>query len=532
MIAFFKPRIGNRAVALLGLSVLLVSIVVLTVFFRKTPSELIYNEIPIPFVSANGTDYLTGNVSYFGKRNGIDVYEVTFNAGEANERMYPDRIYLVHIPNSPEMRDVPLDVAMEPIAGGSDMDYYGYRYSDTAATIERRDINALRFKDRFPAQFFASDSARRNDINMNKALAAFEQANDVLFLRTDNTAGAVRLDPAGALYVFVVNEVDGAILEPREDPTNTWCGDGIVQPATEECDDGNTDAGPACHNDCTVGFPIPFGGTGSSAGAELAVSVRNITSPSQPTARPGDKALTLMKLVLSTHDEEVVVTDFVFKALAGSVAALTNYRLWEDSDSDGAVDRIVSQPATLISGKAIFAVPDNLTGAVIGNGETVLYELRADVPLEIADERFQIAFDTDDESYIGGRRQAGSFPLVGIETDGVCVAEPFCTIIATLHDGISWTFLSGPLCGNGVAETGEQCNEPGLSCGTDQTCNTNTCACEVSPPQSSASSAGNQSNCGNGVLEPPDEECDFMDPDIPQGECDETCHLITPVPDF
>ena len=87
-------------------------------------------------------------------------------------------------------------------------------------------------------------------------------------------------------------------------------------------------------------------------------------------------------------------------------------------------------------------------------------------------------------------------------------------------------------CGNGTVETGEECNEPGLSCGTDQTCNTNTCACEVSPPQSSASSAGNQSNCGNGVLEPPDEECDFMDPDIPQGECDETCHLITPVPDF
>jgi hypothetical protein len=37
--------------------------------------------------------------------------------------------------------------------------------------------------------------------------------------------------------------------------------------------------------------------------------------------------------------------------------------------------------------------------------------------------------------------------------------------------------------------------------------------------------------CGNGVLDD-GEECDYNDPAVPAGECDQTCHLTTPLPDY
>ncbi|MBP7114634.1 MAG: DUF4215 domain-containing protein [Candidatus Peribacteraceae bacterium] len=227
----------------------------------NTPSY-VQNGIPVPFIQNDSV--LQGKVTFFSKRNNIDVYEVTFKDGEVEETLMPDNIYLVHIPNDPTITASPIDLVMS-LAGtfSHDVDYYGYRYSDAAATFERRDIVATRFKDRFPGQFFASAKARASDASHGNALATFEAQNDVVFRPTDNATGGVRIDPAGSLYVIIANEPNGIDMNPR---SLMVCGDGVVT-GSEECDDRNTENSDECTNQCTHGLPIPFGSGSTATGA-------------------------------------------------------------------------------------------------------------------------------------------------------------------------------------------------------------------------------------------------------------------------
>lgn len=218
-----------------------------------SPRTVVQSGIPVPFVASGGS--FAGNVASLGKRNGIDVYELTFRNGEDFETMLVDKIYIVHVPRGTGM-PVPLDTVITGPSGTErDLNFYGYRYSDDNASSEKRDINAVRFKDRFPGQFFASAKARSEDAAHGGMLAAFAQANTVTFLKTDSGTGAVALDPAGSLYVFIVNENNGARIYIPKDPV---CANGVLE-AGEECDDGDTVDTNFCSNICKNNIPLPFG---------------------------------------------------------------------------------------------------------------------------------------------------------------------------------------------------------------------------------------------------------------------------------
>ncbi len=250
------PTVLSKRKALLGgvaLTVLIATIVTINIAPSSHPK--MEGDIPLPFAQQHSS--LKGDLTFSGTRSGgISVYDVTFNHGEASVHLAPDTIYLVHIPNGDSIADGPLDGALTLSNGGHLVDYYGYRYSDTSATLEKRDINAIRFKDRFSGQFFLSQTGRANDSSHGNALSSFETVNNIVFLKTDSTPGAVRLDPAGALYVFVVNSEGGADLSIRR---TVGCGNAIVE-SGEQCDDGNKNDTDGCSNDCEVVTPIPFDG--------------------------------------------------------------------------------------------------------------------------------------------------------------------------------------------------------------------------------------------------------------------------------
>ncbi len=61
----------------------------------------------------------------------------------------------------------------------------------------------------------------------------------------------------------------------------------------------------------------------------------------------------------------------------------------------------------------------------------------------------------------------------------------------------------GDTCGNGVINPGEECNEPGLTCGANETCNINTCLCVPT----SCPDADNDGVCD-------DVDCNDNDPNV------------------
>ena len=417
----------------------------------NTPS-FVKNGIPIPFIE--GEAAIQGRVTLLTKRNNIDVYDVTFTNNEVKETLTQDKIYLIHIPNQTTITDSPIDLAMFlPGTESHAVDYYGYRYSDAAATFERRDIVATRFKDRFPGQFFASAKARVTDAAHGNALAQFEADNGVVFRRTDNVPGAVRIDPAGALYVVIANEATGIDLSPR---TLIGCGNAVIN-APEQCDDGNTVDTDSCRNDCTVGTPLPFGSGSTTNGPALALTVRML--PPAKKALAAEPSIPLFKVDVSADREPVRLQTLSFRAESGSLANANNYTLWKDTNVDGVVDKIMAT-GSIVSSKLTFALPSH-SGAVVGSGRTVLYEVHADVPTVLVGDHLRLAFATSSADYVTAKIEGASFQLVGIQTDTNCQTSS-CDIVVLQQPSTFWGFTDHqllmsvlPLSATGTAFTGD-----------------------------------------------------------------------------
>jgi cysteine-rich repeat protein len=261
--------VSRRTLLAFGVSAIVIVATALTVSVQQRPSSY-QGDIPLPF-GEGGSD-LQGSILYYGKRNNIDVYEISFAQNERMERMQTDLIYLVHVPAGTDVVTTSLDDVISTYnpAGIKNVDYYGYKYSDSVATAERAATQQPLFKNRFPAQFFASAKARINDPAHQNAISTFETQNGVFF-RPTSGSGAIELRP-NSLYAFVVNETNGANISIR----TPICQNGILE-STEVCDDGNTNNADCCKNDCTGGLPIPFG-TCSSASAASSVASSTASS--------------------------------------------------------------------------------------------------------------------------------------------------------------------------------------------------------------------------------------------------------------
>lgn len=452
--------------------------------------------IPMPFLRQD-TGKLAGRVTFFGQRNGIDVYEVTYNNGEISEDLYPDRIYLVHVPNHPNIVDAPLDVVMSSLQTSSrDVNYYGYKYSDAAATMERRDINAVRFADRFPGKFFASNKARSEDVTYGNMLAAFETVNLVSFLKTDGSVGAVRLDPSGSLYVFVVNETGGARLFVR--PVGI-CGDGTLDP-TESCDDGNQDNLDACDNSCRFGFPIPFGSGSTASGTKMAVNVQTVST--NGTATYGQSGVTLLRFDVSVA-EDIRFTRLVAKAATGSLADARNYALWKDTNGDGLVDTVAQSNVTPRNGLLVFDAISGSNGQLIARNGVMTFQIMADIVTAPTQGKLQLQVATLEANYVAGNRVVPVIALSGIRTDGLCF-QAVCQIAVTTRVSTLWTLSAPAMCGNGRREGTEECDD-GASNGTpcDSVAGG---SCQYCSTSCTLITLGGQT-CGNNVREGT-EQCD------------------------
>jgi cysteine-rich repeat protein len=80
-------------------------------------------------------------------------------------------------------------------------------------------------------------------------------------------------------------------------------------------------------------------------------------------------------------------------------------------------------------------------------------------------------------------------------------------------------------CGDGIADTGEECNEPSLSCGGGMTCSTASCRCAICTPTETPT----ESTCGDSTDNDCDDTVDCLDSDCNGQTCQSggTCTLGT-----
>ncbi len=436
-----------RKKAMFGAAGFVVFLAVFTLLQTSPWSQpMMAGGIPLPFGQGN---MLQGSLTKFGQKNGIDVYDVTFEHSEVSEHLTIDKIYLVHVSNTSSAMDVPLDLALTLSGtGGHLVDYYGYRYSDTVATQEKRDIKAFRFKDRFPGQFFMSQTARKNDQRNGNLLSTFETANQITFLRTDNTTGGVRLDPAGALYVIVVNERGGADIAVRN---IVGCGNAKLD-LPEQCDDGNTNDADQCRNDCKIGLPIPLDAPLSSTGINLAI--KQIAVPDAVSSL--QSRIPLVRFSAAASDP-ILLKQLVFRAQSGSLLRMHSYRMWQDTNKDGITDTAVSPPIEGSGGLVRFSDVLNWTGALLLSQTGTIFELKADA-IPGPQFKLRVEFALEQADVLDAQRVAGTFPLLGIQRNGEC-KERKCSMAIREAPSSLWTLGGNSLCGNGVQNDAEQCDD-------------------------------------------------------------------------
>lgn len=537
-------------------------------------------DIPLPF-GAQASN-LQGKIMHYGTRGGIDVYQVTYTDGEIDEDLLPDNIYIVHVPSSSDVISAPLDTVMRSIvSGSSNVNYYGYKYSNAAATAEIGALTAARFADRFPAQFFASDKARQEDGQHGNMLAAFEQQREITFLKTDSSTGSVRLESSGALYAFVVNETGGATLSVRrsgicgnnvldvgeacDDGDTTsgdgcsaqcavengysctpaspsictftgQCGNGEVEGA-EECDDNNDDSADGCYHcavedgySCTSASPSVC--TEDAAPSDVPLSIKVEALPATGSANVGQQNVTLHRFSAEAGPAQILLKAVMFGAEVGSLGSLDNLSLWRDTNGDGTVDvKVLDKGSTSTSTILVFFGADAAQNRIIDAGETAIFEVRGDI-VGGASSTIRLGLKTNLPTYIGGKDIVAQEDLGGISTNGSCLF--ICDIEVTNDVATTWTVSDPPdepiICGDGDDEGAEQCDDgstaPGDGCSADcliesgYQCNTAQTPNICTPA----------SLCGNEQVDS-GEECDDGNTND-DDECSNSCELTTPLPSF
>ena len=153
-----------------------------------------------PFLQEQGNSDLRGQLTTIGRRQGIEVVRVTFPAGTDAETLQQDKIYLVSVPDDPNVPNIPLDQAMALSAAA--VDYFGYKYTSADAALEKEHRNDAEFLSRFPGQFFASAKARTGV--SSSTIAAFEERTGTTFDQTATQTG-VLLEP-DSLYMIIIND--------------------------------------------------------------------------------------------------------------------------------------------------------------------------------------------------------------------------------------------------------------------------------------------------------------------------------------
>jgi cysteine-rich repeat protein len=324
---------------------------------------------------------------------------------------------------------------------------------------------------------------------------------------------------------------------PMDAPTtHAVCGDGIIDVATETCDDGNTTSGDGCSSTCQI-ETVNKCGNGQIDGAETCDDGNQAGSDgcsAQCTVEPGymctgtPSVCTLMTAAMGTCANPMAVTLTASGTLyngtgAGDTTNATNQvagGMCDDLDSSGGGPDQIWMFVNPVAQPVLITLHPN--GASF-DGVLRMTTTACDVSTEVPDD----VLPGDDGESDGCSDTGGSMGVERLNYNNLAAGTYYIVVDGYSDDPTDLDF--GPYtfdieaghgtCGNGTIEFGESCDDHNTATGDgcDDTCHVETgYTCTGAPSVCTV-------NCGNGVLDD-GETCDDHNQTANDG-CSATCQV-------
>lgn len=471
------------------------------------------NGLPNPF--AYRVTSLVGSLQEIGTYNGYPVKNVFFQEGETDPQelqgstVVDTFFYLLTGTNV--SAGAPFSAGLTPGA-----EVFGYYYSPTLE--ERTAVGTL--AQRFSAgQFFAFGP------DSTAEMQAFATQHGVT-----NLFDASEIDfDQNRIALLIVNSTDSSIdINGLE-----WCGDAIVQ-APEQCDDGNDIDNDACSNQCVLNYSLVVNeGIGMPGTASTPRTSTNVLLHRHEFENP-------------IIDTSVELVQLLYRVDIGTADDMETYAVWYDSNSDGVGDTSINAEVSFLANNQIAFSFDPTP--MLPTDTPFVLEVRGNPAAWLQPgHTYRMIVGNSGLNFISARTLPSGRTLSGIAQNGVCATAP-CDMNYVPGTTTTWTFQApassssssapasssssssggapptssssssaAPVCGNGIPEAGEECDD-GNTSNTDSC--TNVCEWAV---------------CGDGFHQPDgatpdpsdDEECDDGNQNN-NDSCDNQCQLLPP----
>ncbi len=427
-------------------------------------------DIPIPFFDGGsneagsirplGTIRLTS-----GSTATVSLVELK-NDTNANksQQLSADNVYLISTP--PDATRMPMDVAFTRV-NNKMPNYFCYHYSPGAAEEIAHKNDAAK-KDQFPRTFLWSQTARDEDVLNAMGLHNFATNHQITWHLTDGTDQTGYFEP-DALYVCVAN-IGTATTTVMLNPT-AICGDRWMM-GTEGCDDGNTTAGDGCSATCTIeggynctGNPSvctqDTGPTITAVNAAPAETSAVVTWTTSPAADSQVEYGTTTAYGSSTTLDATQVTAHSVNLSTLTAGTTYHYRVKSKVGTNGTV--ATSADATFTTTQQPQLAISNVQATnLTANSATITWttNIAATSQVQYGTTTAYGSSTTPDATMVTSH----TVTIPGLTASTLYHFKALSTLGGSStpvesNDGTFTTTAAATVCGNGIVETGEECDE-------------------------------------------------------------------------
>lgn len=166
--------------------------------------------------------------------------------------------------------------------------------------------------------------------------------------------------------------------------------------------------------------------------AKPSLTINQLFMDFHGSAVANQKNVKLLRFEAAAEGQDVLMSKIAFEAKTGDVRNAQNYSLWIDLDDNDEAETLVLDGVMPKGDTLIFEGAPQ----IVRNGESDLYEVRADIASSFVSDLLRLTFAVTDTGYIEAEIPNAE-PITGISTNGICEeATDSCSIFVTTQEAV------------------------------------------------------------------------------------------------